>query len=155
MTRIALLFVTAGLLAAGPAQAQSTNFSGDWKMNAAASSFGAMPAPSSLTETIVHAEPSVKVAISQTGDFGSLDADFAFTTDGTECVNTIGGLEVKSTVAWDGPVLVVNSTMDIQGSPVTMSDRWSLSPDGTQMIIDRHVSSSMGPGEAKIVFDKQ
>ena len=155
MKHIALVTVAVVLLVAGDARAQGTNFSGNWKMNAAASNFGGMPAPSSLTQKITHEEPSVKVTSAQTGDFGDMNADFTFTTDGTECINKFADFVVRSTLKWDGPVLVVDSTMDLQGSPMTMSDRWSLSPDGTQMIIDRHVSGPMGAGDGKIVFDKQ
>jgi len=155
MKHIALATVAVALLVAADARAQGTNFSGNWKMNPAASNFGGMPAPSSLTQKITHEEPAVKVTSAQTGDFGDMNADFTFTTDGTECTNKIADFVVKSTLKWDGPVLVVDSSMDIQGSPMKMTDRWSLSADGAQMIIDRHVTGPMGNGDGKIVFDKQ
>ena len=155
MTRIVGLAAVIGLVFAGAAGAQTTNFSGDWKMDAAASNFGGMPAPSSLTQKITHEEPTVKIVSAQVSDFGDMNADFTFTTDGTECVNKVADFVVKSTLKWDGPVLVVDSTMDIQGNAMTMTDRWSLAADGRQMIVDRHVSSAMGSGDGKIVFDKQ
>jgi len=39
------------------------NFSGDWKMNAAKSNFGAIPAPATYTRKVTHAEPSITIEI--------------------------------------------------------------------------------------------
>jgi hypothetical protein len=156
MVRIVSFLTALFLLAAGAATAQSApDFSGTWTMNAAQSNFGGMPAPSSLTQTVTQEPSAVKVAVKQSGDFGDMAMDFTFTTDGKENANQVADMQVKSTARWDGPALVIDSTMDIQGSALTMSDRWSLSADGKQMIIDRHVTSAMGSGDGKIVFDKQ
>jgi hypothetical protein len=156
MIRIASFVTAFVLVAAGAAIAQSTpDFSGIWAMNAAQSNFGGMPAPSSLTQTVTQDPSAVKVAVKQSGDFGDMAMDFTFTTDGKENVNQVADMAVKSTAKWDGPVLAIDSTMDIQGSPMTMSDRWTLSGDGKQLTVDRHVTSAMGAGDAKIVFDKQ
>jgi hypothetical protein len=155
MSRLAMLAAVAVLAVAGPVSAQSPDFSGTWVLNLAESNFGGMPAPSSLTQVITQDASSVKAAVKQTSDFGEMAFDFTFTTDGKENVNDAGGMQVKSTAKWDGPALVLDSTMDIQGSPMTMNDRWSLSPDGKRMTIDRKVTSAMGNGDAKIVFDKQ
>ena len=153
MQRIVGMAALIGLTVCGTVAAQSKpDFSGDWKMNAEASNFGGMPAPSSLTEKIAHEEPTVKVTTAQSGEFGDWNSDFIFTTDGKECLNKVADFQVKSTLKWDGSVLVVDSTMDFQGSPATMTDRWSLSEDGKTMTIDRHFSGPMGPGEGKIVF---
>jgi hypothetical protein len=155
MSRIAVLVVALVLAAAGTTSAQATNFSGDWKLNVASSEFGGMPAPSSMTQKVTHAEPSLKVVSSQVSDFGAIDSDFTFTTDGTECVNKVMDFTLKSTLKWEGPVLVINSTMDFQGSPATMVDKWALSADGTQIIVSRHFEGPMGAGDGKLVFEKQ
>jgi hypothetical protein len=52
-------------------------------------------------------------------------------------------------------VLVVDSTMDFQGSPMTLTDRWTLSPDGKELTIDRQVTGPMGSGGGKMIFEKQ
>ena len=156
MKRIVSMAALVGVMVSGTAAAQSTpNFSGDWKMNGTASNFGGMPAPTSLSQKIVHEEPTLKVATAQSGEFGDWTSDFTFTTDGKECLNKVADFQVKSTLKWDGPVLVVDSTMDFQGSPATMTDRWSLSEDGKTMTVDRHFSGPMGAGDGKIVFDRQ
>lgn len=155
MSRIAALVVAVALAAAGTASAQVPNFSGDWTLNVSASDFGGMPAPSKLTQKVTHAEPSLKILSNQVSDFGTFDSDFTFTTDGTECVNKVMDFTLKSTLKWEGPVLVVSSTMDFQGSPATMVDKWSLSPDGKQLIVNRHFEGPMGAGDGTLLFDKQ
>lgn len=155
MSRIAILVGAILVASAGAVSAQGTDFSGTWKLNVEQSNFGQMPAPSSLTQTVTHEGSTVKAAVKQTGDFGDMAFDFTFNTDGTESVNETNGMQIKSIVKWDGPALLLDSTMDMQGTPITMKDRWTLSADGKQFVIDRKVESPMGPGEARIVFDKQ
>lgn len=145
------------LLVAASASAQTKpNFSGDWKLNTAKSNFGQMPAPTSLTEKITHAEPSLKVLTAQSGDFGDLTSDFSFTTDGKECQNAMGDMfKMTSTVKWDGDILMIDSKMDFQGNAMTGVDKWSLSPDGKTITVQRHFNGPMGEGDAVIVLDKQ
>jgi hypothetical protein len=68
---LALLTVALGLV---QAQAKS-DFSGTWKANATKSDFGPMPPPDSMTEKIVHEDPSFKVNIAQTGGSGDMTYD--------------------------------------------------------------------------------
>ena len=82
MRRTGLMLAGLLVLAASASAQTKPNFSGDWKMNAAKSNFGQMPAPSSLTEKITHTDPSLKVQTAQSGDFGDFNSDFSFTTDG-------------------------------------------------------------------------
>jgi len=148
----------AGLLVlAASASAQTKpNFSGDWKLNAAKSNFGQMPAPTSLTQKIAHNDPSLKVQTAQSGDFGDLNSDFSFTTDGKECQNAMGDMfKMTSTVKWDGDILMFDSKMDFQGTAMSGVDKWSLSPDGKTITVQRHFSGPMGEGDAVIVLDKQ
>jgi hypothetical protein len=155
--RRALLFM-AVLVTAAPglaAAAAPADFSGDWKLNIERSDFGGMPPPTSVTQKVTHEEPSLKILSQQSGTFGDVTADFAFTTDGKECENKVMDMVIKSTVKWDGSVLVIDSTMDIQGSPMTLTDRWTLSPDGKELTIDRQATGPMGSGGGKMIFEKQ
>jgi hypothetical protein len=155
--RRAILTLAALVLAVPPLAiaAPPANFSGDWKLNIERSNFGGMPAPSSASQKVTHEEQSLKIVSQQSGSFGDMSTDLAFTTDGKECENKVMDMVIKSTLKWDGPVLVVDSTMDLQGTPMTMTDRWSLSPDGRELIVDRHVSGPMGSGDGKMIFEKQ
>ena len=110
----------------------------------------------SLTEKITHADPALKVQTAQSGDFGDFNSDFSFTTDGKECQNAMGDLfKMTSTVKWDGDILMFDSKMDFQGNAMSGVDKWSLSPDGKTLTVQRHFNGPMGEGDAVMVLDKQ
>jgi hypothetical protein len=155
MRRRALILAGLVLLATSASAQTRPNFSGEWKLNTAKSNFGQMPAPSSLTQKIAHNDPDLKVQTAQTGDF-DLNTDFSFTTDGKECQNSVGNdFHMTSTVTWQGDILVFDSKLDFQGNAMTGTDKWSLSPDGKTLTVQRHFSGPMGEGEAVMVLDKQ
>ena len=154
MRRTGLILAGLLFLAASASAQTKPNFSGDWKLNIAKSNFGQMPAPASLTEKITHSDPSLKVQTEMTGDF-AFNSDFAYTTDGKESPNAAGDFKITSTVKWDGDVLTFDSKMDFQGTAMSGVDKWSLSPDGKTITVQRHFSGPMGEGDAVIVLDKQ
>ncbi len=131
------------------------DFTGEWKMNAAKSDFGAMPAPTSMTQKVAHNEPELKVVVTQVGERGEFTMESSYTTDGKECINQTRMGERKSTLKWEGDTLVIDSRMEFQGNAVTITDRWTLSEDGRTLTIRRHFSSSMGEGDSTIVLEKQ
>ena len=156
MRRIGIILAGLLLVAVNASAQTKPNFSGDWKLNAAKSTFGAMPAPSSLTEKITHNDPQLKVQTAQSGDFGDFNSDFSFTTDGKECPNSMGAdFHMTSVLKWEGDVLLVDSKMDFQGNAMTGSDKWTLSPDGKTLTVQRHFNGPMGEGDSTIVLDKQ
>lgn len=155
MRRTGLILAGVLLLAAGVSAQGKPNFSGDWKLNTSKSNFGQMPPPASLTEKITHADPSLKVQTEMTGDF-AFNSDFSYTTDGKECQNAIGDqFKMTSTVKWDGDILVFDSKMDFQGNAMAGTDKWTLSPDGKTITVQRHFSGPMGDGDSVIVLEKQ
>jgi hypothetical protein len=131
------------------------DFSGTWKMNPSKSEWGGMPAPDRMESTVEHSEPKLDVAVAQAGEWGEWSTDFTYTTDGSESVNSTPDFEVKSVVKWEGDVLVIASTMDFQGSPLTIMDRWTLSDDGMTLEIQRRMNGPMGEGDATIIMEKQ
>ncbi len=155
MTRRSLLATfTLVMLAALPALAKP-NFTGDWKMNPSKSSFGEMPAPSSMTSKISHSDPKLETSSKSSSDQGDLEFNAKYTTDGQECTNEIMGSPVKSTVKWDGDALLINSKLNFGGNDMTISDRWTLSEDGKTLTIARTFKSDMGEIQQKLVMDKQ
>ncbi|HTT64935.1 MAG TPA: hypothetical protein VMG35_23955 [Bryobacteraceae bacterium] len=151
-----LFSVTLFVLALGlvPAQAKS-DFSGTWKANMTKSDFGPMPPPDTLVEKIMHEDPSLKVNVAQTGGTGDMNFDMVYTTDGKECVNSPGGNEWKTTINWDGDDLVADTKGTFGDFDFTAKDRWILSDAGKTLTVQRHVTSSMGEADMKLVFDKQ
>lgn len=138
------------------AQAQSkANFSGEWKLNASKSEFGPMPAPNSRTDKIKHEDPSLKVSTSSSTQAGDFNIDLNYTTDGKETTNEIRGNQVKSTAKWEGDALVINSKGSFGGNDITITDKWTLSPDGKTLTIGRHFVSPQGELDQKVVMEKQ
>lgn len=142
------------ILLAVPALAKP-NFSGDWKVNVSKSEFGQMPAPSSMTGKITHQDPSLKVAIKQSGERGDFEYEMSYSTDGKETTNEIRDNTMKSTAKWDGDVLVIDTKGSFGGNDVTIQDKMSLSADGKTLTLKRHFSSSMGEGDQTLVLEKQ
>jgi hypothetical protein len=73
------------------------NFSGDWTMVPEKSSFGMMPTPTTMTRTITHKDPAVKVVTTQTGGaLGDTTVETNFTTDGKPQANTVSGTPMST-----------------------------------------------------------
>lgn len=149
------LVITLVALSVGTLFAQSKpNFSGEWKMVPSKSDYGMMPAPTTAVQKISHNDPELKVVNTQTGDQGTFTTESTYTTDGKECVNKGRMGDVKSTLKWDGNALVIDSKMDFQGNEVAITNKWTLSEDGKTLTMNMHFASSMGEGDAKIVYEK-
>lgn len=154
--RIIQSILAAGLLLLCAAISMATpNFSGDWKMNVAKSDFGQMPPPTSGSQKITHEDTNIKVVSTWSGDQGEMTIDATYTTDGKECANKSPMGDSKSTLKWDGDVLVIETKADFQGNTATITSRWSLSEDGKTLTEKAHFSSSMGEGDMTAVYDKQ
>lgn len=147
----ALLLVAA--LAGTAAAAEKPNFSGEWKMNAAKSSFGGLPAPSAIVRKVTHAEPSLVIVEDQTSDLGTQTATRKYTTDGKETSFEANGAEVKGSAVWEANAIVVNSTVDAIG--VRFTDRMTVSEDGRTLTSAVHIASPQGELDITIVFDRQ
>jgi hypothetical protein len=132
-----------------------TDFSGIWKLNVAKSDFGPVPPPNSRTDIIDHKDPSLKVATNEDGANGKQDYVLMMTTDGKEATNTPGGLELKSTAAWEGPSLIVNTKLKFQDNDVAIKATWQLSPDGKVLTETSHYTTAMGEFDAKAVYERQ
>jgi hypothetical protein len=131
------------------------NLTGEWKLNVSKSDLGQMPPPSSMVQKIAHEEPNLKVAVSMSSDMGEMSWEAAYTTDGKESINKIRDNESKSIVKWDGDTLTFETKGRFGDNDFTMNDKWSVSEDGKILTINRHMSSSFGEGDQKMIFEKQ
>jgi len=146
------LIVSALLLALSAfAQDAKPNFSGKWKLNAAKSDFGPMPAADSRTDTITHKEPVLKESV----DAGEFQFEATYTTDGKESKNTMMGGETTSKAHWDGSTLVIDTKANFNGSEMVIHSTMTLSADGKGLTRKVHLSGPMGEGDQTLVFDKQ
>jgi len=136
--------------------ADKPNFSGDWKMNAAKSNFGPIPAPATYTRKVTHVEPSITIENTQTGTaLGDQHDTRTYTTDGKEVSYQANGADVKAAITWDGNALLINSKASIQGMEIVIKDTITLADDGKTMTDAVHVASPQGDIDLALVFDKQ
>jgi hypothetical protein len=151
-TIVSALFVLT-TLAGTAAAADKPNLSGEWKMNAAKSNFGGLPAPSAIVRKVTHADPSLVIVEDQTSDLGTQTATRKYTTDGKETSFEANGAEVKGSAVWEGTAIVVNSTVDAIG--VRFTDRMTVSEDGRTLTSVVRITSPQGELDITIVFDRQ
>ena len=153
LSKLALILAALASIALA---ADKPNFSGDWKMNAAKSNFGPIPAPATYTRKVTHAEPSITIENTQTGTaMGDQHDTRTYTTDGKEISYQANGADVKASISWDGNALLINSKASIQGMDILIKDTITLADDGRTMTDAVHVASPQGDIDLALVFDKQ
>jgi opacity protein-like surface antigen len=136
--------------------ADRPNFSGDWKLNAAKSNFGPIPAPATYTRKVTQAEPSITIEDTQTGTaLGDQHDTRTYSTDGKEISYQANGADVKATMTWDGDALNINAKASIQGMELTITDKVTLGDDGKTMTDAIHIETGQGGFDLTLVFDKQ
>ena len=127
------------------------NLSGTWVMVDEKSDLGGMPSAGARTDVIDHQEP--KLHIKRT--VGDANLDLTYEIDGKPWKNMSPQGEVSSTLTWEGAVLVVNSSLSVQGQDVTLEDRYSLSDDGKTLTQARTIHVQGQEIIQKLVFTKQ
>jgi hypothetical protein len=153
LSKLALIIAALASIALA---ADKPNFSGDWKMNAAKSNFGPIPAPATYTRKVTHMEPSITIENTQTGTaLGDQHDTRTYTTDGKEVSYQANGADVKAAITWDGNALLINSKASIQGMDIIIKDTITLADDGKTMTDAVHVASPQGDIDLALVFDKQ
>jgi hypothetical protein len=133
--------------------AAKPDFSGEWKMNAARSNFGAVPAPEFITRSITHAEPALTIVEEQRPAMGDEKVTRQYVTDGSPTTFQSGGATVKTSAVWKDKILLVNSSVDEIG--LTFVDHMSLSDDGKTLTSTVRISSPQGDVDLTVVFERQ
>lgn len=156
MFRRSLLTISILALFASLASAQDKpNFSGSWKMNAAKSDFGPMPAPDKAERVVAHEEPTLKIKNTQTGQNGDQVTEMEYKTDGSEFTLKRRNMDIKAVGKWEGAKLVVKSKFEAQGMEIASTENWTLSEDGKVLTIVTALGTPQGDFEIKLVMDKQ
>ena len=151
---MALLVSAIALTATLAAQAHP-KFAGVWVMVADKSDFGPMPKPATMTRTITETGATVKIVTVQAGPNGETTTSTTFTTDGKPQKNTVQGSEMTTTGKWEGAAMVFHHSRDVQGTAITIDDRFTLSADGKTLTVTRNFTTAEGSAPAKIVFAKK
>jgi hypothetical protein len=145
--------VAVAVVASAAAVSHKPDFSGEWKMNAAKSNYGAIPAPTLFVRKIVHAEPNITIVEEQSGGGSDGTITRKMTTDGKPASIDINGTPVACSAAWEGSALIATTSVDSAG--VTFKDKMSLSEDGKTLTSVVKITSPQGEGELTIVFEHQ
>jgi hypothetical protein len=153
-TLLSTLFVIAAAANLAMA-ADKPDFSGDWKMDADKSTFGPIPAPTSMTRKIEHKDPSLTVATAAVSPAGDQNTTAKYMTDGTETTNSLMGSDIKSKARWDGKTLVIDSAGNFGGADIKVGNKWSLSDDGKVLTDVMSISTPQGDFEMTYVLNKQ
>lgn len=149
-----IVVVTLALAASLQAQAKP-DFSGVWTVVADKSDFGPMPPPTSMTRTIVHKDPSIKMTLTQTGGtMGDSTTNLSFTTDGKPQANAVSGSQMTTTAKWEGTAIVMSSTTSMQGADIRIDDRYELAEAGKTLILTRRYFTPAGEVTARLVMTK-
>jgi hypothetical protein len=156
MRRVFSIVVALALVMPIAAWAQSKpDFSGTWTVNAEKSD----PPPGGGGGR----GPGGPITIKQTATELSITSEgrqgpqtLTYKLDGSVSTNPgRGGTEVKSTAKWDGSTLVIETTQDMGGTPVTITAKRRLDNGGKDLIVETtNPGGPNGPTTRKVVFTK-
>jgi hypothetical protein len=153
-------FIWTGLAGVLPRLASSQtpsrpNFSGRWRMVRDRSEFHGFKMPDMVVRVVDHHDPILNLHTVQTVGGKTSMADVSYTTDGSSATNTISGRDAQSKAFWDGPDLVIRTTMKTaKGDNEVIEDRWQLSADGATLTTISHVETDRGGADLKLVCAK-
>lgn len=150
---------TALTLGAGAVAAQSKapDLSGTWEMDATRSDFGPSPKPAKMTLTITQTGATrMTIVTASRTEMGDQSITSNYTIDGApHQMPTRDNVAQTSTTRWDAGTFVVDAKMTQDTVSVGVRTRFTLSPDGKLLTINRHISAPGGEADLRIVFVKQ
>jgi hypothetical protein len=136
--------------------AAKPDFSGRWRMVKDKSDFGGFAVPDAVVRVVDHHDPTLNVHTIQTTGDKTTSADVSYFTDGSLSTNVINGHEGTSKAYWDGPVLVIRTSMkDSKNEDVNIEDRWELSDDQQILTNSSHIETPKGQVDMKLVSIRQ
>jgi len=157
MQRVFHVMIAMLAVGIGSALAAQLNYSGEWKLNADKSDLGMAPRISNRTDKIVHKDPSLQITRSQTTAAGSGTSEYTCTTDGRDCTISVTGAAIKISGAfkWADDALTFDGKGTYNGGDLIIHEKWSLSPAGKIITIQRHLTVSQGEADQTLVLEKQ
>ena len=120
------------------------------------SEFHGFRSPDIVVRIVDDHDPAMNVHTIQTAAEKTTTSDVTYFTDGSITKNVINGRDAESKCFWDGPVLVVRTTMKTsKGDDELISDRWELSEDKQILTISSHVETEKGEVDMKMVCARE
>jgi hypothetical protein len=146
---------TAVIAATGPAAQNPIDFSGTWVLNIEKSNFGGEQPPTSKVQRVEQKGTELTVTIDEADYRGKVHGVARYATDGQEAVNDVLGNPMTSSISWEGAVLVMRTWGKFGEADITLSDRWSLSPDGKTLTMAREFRGHGRVVSQTLVFDRR
>lgn len=129
------------------------DFTGNWRFNPDRSSLE-ITAPESTVFIIQHEEPLFRVDRKHVINGKTDEMTISLKTDGVEVVQTIGPLEVHTTLHWEGEELVLVSRFPGYDPEADNTVRYRLESDGRTLVVDERLRSSRLNYDNTWVFDR-
>ena len=161
MKRVMLLALIAAVALPLSVRAQGkADFSGTWTLDTAKSD----PPPQGRGGggggggggTLTIKQTANELSVSSEGRGGP--QTMVYKLDGSESTNQVmgrGGVQsVKSTAKWDGSSLVIETTREFQGTPITTREVRRLDNGGKEMVIESTTQTPNGEIKRKTVYTK-
>jgi hypothetical protein len=136
---------------------ETPNFSGIWKLDLDKSDFGVQTPPQSAEYVVRHVGATIAFNYTQDGKTSRID----LIPDNEERItSTNEETAVWTKCHWSGNVLVIESRERRRfgtqaGIGMGWISRWTLSPDGHELLIDRKLHTPGGEVEQHVVCVKQ
>jgi hypothetical protein len=145
-----MVFVQADTTPAHP------NFSGRWRMVKDKSDFARATRPDMIVRVIDQRGSTLNIHTIQTTGTTTKSADVSYFLDGSPSPNMINNHEATSKTFWDGPALMVRTTLKLaSGDEELVEDRYELSGDGNTLTTTSHISTPKGGTILKLVCEKE
>jgi hypothetical protein len=141
------------LFAAGPAFAQTPNFSGVWKAVPEQSKFIGPP-PSSYLAVIDQHDSSLSETIGAVGRRGEERSSFTYDLSGKPSMNAFHGIPMRTVSSLDAGALKLSSKI-AAAKPGSLTETFTLSPDGNTLTIQSSNTSGDHTTEQTLVLQKQ
>lgn len=129
------------------------NFSGTWTFNPGKSHLE-VPPPDRSVFVIEHSEPRFRLDRTHVMEGKPDSLSIELTTDGTPVVQTVQGLEIHSTLRWEGDALLLVSKFPAEGDEASNAVRYRLGSEGQVLVAKERLRSSRVSYENRWVFDK-
>lgn len=157
-TRRMTLLALGAMLSIAAQPVKHPDFSGTWKLNKEKSVYGKIPVPDDYTMQVTHKDPALDFVATLKNPFGEHKSESKLKTDGTENTIEQGRLLTKSTISWQGAVMVMKSniviTLGDQKHDATGEERWELSDDGKTLTVSASMKGANGEVAVKRVLEK-
>jgi hypothetical protein len=131
------------------------DFSGTFTLNRELSDFAFLKPPRMRVDSIVHADAELAVTTLQIDTNGANTTVRRFNIGGEPVTIEVLGKARELRARWDENELVVETSWDHSGNVRVLTDRWTLSANRRQLVVNRHQEMNGGAVRQRFVLDRE